>query len=987
VGSQAVPGGPPTALVLFPDGQHLLVTNTGPPAITVFTRGTGTGVFIFTASQTIPEAVGNSPTSVTVSPDGQYVYVLDVNGTIGTFAWDQTSGLLEFREELMVNSWCSPSELTQNRSIELSCSNGDGRRDAQDLVVDIEGKLVFATGTGEVSYLQRNTDTGELTFTRRIRSSGSQPGDDPRSEFSLGGPLSLAVSPEPKYAYVASSEKMGIFTAECGCAEGMYGTRLLSLIDAYTQETLSGPYAVDAYGVHVYVASTNSKSITHFKRSDEDLDFGELTYGGSINQAGVEVAGGSASALVSPTSVTVSPDGKHVYATARPPNGGELTYFTRNVATGDLIYLGNVNNTDIITQYDEKYNASDPGRRNGRDPLNGAYSVACSSDGETVYVACTAWFSVNLGSLNYFQRNGSTGVLSYAGTVFHEDQYIIDDEKVKVDMDGAYAVTVHGSSVYVASDTSAAITMFEHANSASELLYLGVAKAPDEICRGPRSVVVTGDGRHLYVACGYSDTIAIFNRDVSTGHLSYNDAVQNLEVNNAMVVTSLDFPLSVTVSPSNTTVYVAASLSGAVTGFERDVSTGSLSLTGFVTGSLGGARSVVVSPDGKTIYVASEFSNSLANFGEKDGCLSCPMGTFQNETGQSTCLSCPAGKYQSGPGQSTCSDCPVGTYQGKENQVSENSCLDCLPGTYQNQPGQAQCQNCTAGTFQPFPRQTTESCVNCPQGRYQPEIAADSFEDCTVCPPLSICTYDKEPVLECPEGATCLIPGFPELIRSIPLIEIRESELQEGLVEYSLKLSVAPEEDVNITISVIRQDVPKCVHQEDRISLNTTLLQFNKTTYDIPQFVQAFVRVTQAYQGALEATFSHEVETEDPTWGTALVLPVSLTLLDDHSCPEGSTLVDRISGNYSVRLCECEIGTFISGSDPDFCGSALKCTLCVPGMECNERNLNLTSIKIEPGQYRSYENSLTVASCVTEAACKGNGTAGDEICAEGHSGT
>ena len=65
-------------------------------------------------------------------------------------------------------------------------------------------------------------------------------------------------------------------------------------------------------------------------------------------------------------SVTVSPDGKHVYAAGRADNA--VAVFSRNSSTGALTY--------VEMQKDGL---------NGVDGLNGAYSVAVSPDGKHVY--------------------------------------------------------------------------------------------------------------------------------------------------------------------------------------------------------------------------------------------------------------------------------------------------------------------------------------------------------------------------------------------------------------------------------------------------------------------------------------------------------------------------------------------------------------------------------------------------------------------------
>ncbi len=125
------------------------------------------------------------------------------------------------------------------------------------------------------------------------------------------------------------------------------------------------------------------------------------------------------------------------------------------------------------------------------------------------------------------------------------------------------------------------------------------------------------------------------------------------------------------------------------------------------------------------------------------------------------------------------------------------------------------------------------------------------------------------------------------------------------------------------------------------------------------------------------------------------MLPVSLTLLDDDACEKGAApLTKDLGDKIIVRICQCEKGYFIDQSDSKFCGSA-NCTECTKGMMCRAKdgeavtayqNLELQSIRIEPGFYRENSQSSVVVKCPVEGTCAGNEVAGDLLCVEGHSG-
>lgn len=86
------------------------------------------------------------------------------------------------------------------------------------------------------------------------------------------------------------------------------------------------------------------------------------------------------------------------------------------------------------------------------------------------------------------------------------------------------------------------------------------------------AVIVSPDNKNVYVT-GYSDnSLAIFNRDTVTGTLTYSASL----VDGIAGVDGLYQPTSITVSPDTRNVYVSSSGKKAITVFNRDVNTGAL---------------------------------------------------------------------------------------------------------------------------------------------------------------------------------------------------------------------------------------------------------------------------------------------------------------------------------------------------------------------------------------------------------------------------
>ena len=187
-------------------------------------------------------------------------------------------------------------------------------------------------------------------------------------------------------------------------------------------------------------------------------------------------------------------------------------------------------------------------------------------------------------------------------------------------------------------------------------------------------------------------------------------------------------------------------------------------------------------PDGQRRSDPTEYTCPVGHF-----CLNgsssfqrCPLGTFQNSTGQSSCLTCPAGYfcdttistvinfeeslcppgYFCPPGTRRQHEhpCPSGTYANESGLID---CLTCNGGYYCEQIGlkepEALCSGgyfCKRGANRSEPRQGPDADVcpaghycpvgnivptKCPLGTYNPYVNKDDESDCLDCPPGYYC--------------------------------------------------------------------------------------------------------------------------------------------------------------------------------------------------------------------------------------------------------
>lgn len=159
---------------------------------------------------------------------------------------------------------------------------------------------------------------------------------------------------------------------------------------------------------------------------------------------------------------------------------------------------------------------------------------------------------------------------------------------------------------------------------------------------GPYGLALSPDGRSLYVAEQGDNLIAAFTRNPATNALTLLDTYEDELTGGA----NLEDAVRVLVSNDGRNVYVTSSTADAVTAFARDVDTGALTLLDSVKdganyncplnctplAGLNGAYGMAISPDGQFLYVSSITDNAIVALrrGPTDGDLIGGSGLFTN---------------------------------------------------------------------------------------------------------------------------------------------------------------------------------------------------------------------------------------------------------------------------------------------------------------------------------------------------------------------
>ncbi len=344
----------------------------------------------------------------------------------------------------------------------------------------------------------------------------------------------------------------------------------------HVQDAVDGiksPYDVKVApdGGHAYVASLGNAAISFFSRNDET---GELGYSGVVTQTEL-----GEDALRGVRSLVMSPDGEFVYSVAMISDS--LAMFDRNIATGELSFIDAIYDSD-----------------GGIDGLDGPRSIVMSPDGKNLYVA-----AYDDNKLSVYSRDSVTGVASFLGVYEEGDQGVEE-----LSNPHALALSADGKNLYVALFKNEIIVFDRDSSSGlltykSRLSYLTGESKKESI----RSMVLSPDGKYVYVASWNNDAISAFSRDTESGAIVHKKDV----FNGAGGVSNLDGPHAISISQDGAYLYVAASSSHSVTSFERNATTGTLTYYQSVVSTLEddwemkGPISIGTSPDGEHVYLGS----------------------------------------------------------------------------------------------------------------------------------------------------------------------------------------------------------------------------------------------------------------------------------------------------------------------------------------------------------------------------------------------
>jgi 6-phosphogluconolactonase (cycloisomerase 2 family) len=604
------------SLAVSPDGKHLYAVDHDDHTLLLFTRDANTGKLTYvemlkdggTDGSGNPIDGLNRATWITVSPYGKHVYTAsDGDNAVAVFSREAATGKLTY------------VELLKDGGTDGSGNAIDGLDDAYSVTVSPDGKHVYIAGKSDdaVAMFTRDATTGKLTFVEMLKDGGTDGSGNAIN--GLDGANSVMVSPDGEHVYAASAgdDAVVVFTRDAVTGKLTFVETLLNgatdgsgnVIDGLNEAVF---ITVSPDGNHVYVAGRSDDAVAVFTR---ETSTGRLTYVEKLKDGATDGAGNAIDDLNAPRSVMVSPDGKHVYAAAYDDDAA--TVFTRDGSTGKLTY--------VETLKDNGFDGSGT-MWNGLDYAN---SVTVSPDGKYVYAV-----GLDDDAVVTFARDATTGKLTHVETLL--DGATDGSGNPIAGMDGPRSVTVSsdGKHVYVASNMDDAVAVFTRETNTGKLTFVEVLKDgandgsgnPIDGLDGAFSVTVSPDGEHVYVASNMDDAVAVFTRDATNGKLTFVEMLKDGATDGlGNAIDGLDGAQSVTVSPDRNHAYATGVWEAAVAVFTRDATTGKLTFVevlkdGATDGSgntidgLNGAGSVTVSPDNKHVYATGQWDHAVVVF-------------------------------------------------------------------------------------------------------------------------------------------------------------------------------------------------------------------------------------------------------------------------------------------------------------------------------------------------------------------------------------
>ncbi|MFL2914388.1 MAG: BspA family leucine-rich repeat surface protein [Opitutales bacterium] len=360
----------------------------------------------------------------------------------------------------------------------------DGLEKATYVLCSADNKHVYVLGFSDdsVSLYERNATTGELSFKSLLK-------DGVNGVNGLDGPRNMVLSADGEFAFVAGGEDDSISWYDRNTSTGTLSYLGILEDGVGGVDGLNGPHNIvlSKDSRHAYVTGWSDNAVSWYEVNSTS---GALTFLGSLKD-GVNGLDG----LSSVYDVALSPNDQHVYLTSAGDDA--VSWYDRNTDTGDLTFVG------ILKD-----------QASGVDGLDGARSIALTSDGKFAYLA-----AATESSLGWFERNASNGALTFVG-VLKNGVNGVDGLQT-----ASHFILSHDEKqLYIVGWGGNAVSWYDRNASSGGLDFGGMLKDGLDGVDGlttPSSISLSADGRSAYVTSWGEDALSKFTRESQSGLLTY----------------------------------------------------------------------------------------------------------------------------------------------------------------------------------------------------------------------------------------------------------------------------------------------------------------------------------------------------------------------------------------------------------------------------------------------------------------------------------
>ena len=289
------------------DGKKVFVTSDLHPSISLFERNENTGTLTFIGSTIMEGGKQNSPVSLEPFYSGNGIYASSVDSIVTIYQYGASGGL------------------SKSTGLIEGLENTPGFAVAISEIPQVD-RIAAVSDQGNLYLLARSSQSNQLIHLFTVIS---------RPEAGILTDVSdIGASPDGKHIYVSSRTPgaISVYALSEGKSFLTYVGKIEQLLTGVESIVLSPD------GRFLYAAAKSENKLTIFLR---DSNTGALSLVGYMSGGLFTVKG-----LAGVSNIFISPDGNHIYATS--PSENTMTVFRRNIQTGLLQFLGSV--TDKVAK-------------------------------------------------------------------------------------------------------------------------------------------------------------------------------------------------------------------------------------------------------------------------------------------------------------------------------------------------------------------------------------------------------------------------------------------------------------------------------------------------------------------------------------------------------------------------------------------------------------------------------------------------------------